>query len=260
MLTRGEQRLLAAWGWAVGAMGHIGTVLLAMGSILLAFGRDVPALFWSGVGTSLVGLVVQVVRGPRYARLIRDERLAKARSAARSQSLVSILDAALRTFLEDLGVDTTTTRASVYRHRDGSFFLLARVSSSQALERRGRERYPDDQGAIGKAWDKGVSIVIDLPEDRAQWNRANEQDYGMDPMQVASIAMQARSLLGFRLELPAVPPERVGVLVVESLRPRGVNGATADAIAALPSYLLISQVLVEVVRCLDEVDVGVERR
>lgn len=169
---------------------------------------------------------------------------------------MAILEAALRNLLDDMGVDTSQARVSVYSHSDDRFFLLARVSGSQGLEARGRSTYLTGQGVIGQAWDLGRSLAARLPADRSAWNRRNEEEWGIPSAVAAQLTMQARSLLGRRLDVPGLQTDPVGVLVVESLQPQGLNGRSVDQIDELPSFPLISQVLVEVVRCLDEEDIA----
>lgn len=123
--TAGEERLVR-WWWAIrGGLGHVGTVLMALGAILLAFGTTFGWVFAGGVVASIVGLVIQVRQRPRYRRLIEYERLAGARAQQRSGTLIAITDAGLSTLLSAAHVDATTSRASVYRHKDGKFFLMA---------------------------------------------------------------------------------------------------------------------------------------
>ena len=178
----------------------------------------------------------------------------------RSVALQNIVESGMRSLMVDVqrtgrGVDFRKARASVYRFKNDEFILVARLSDAPALEKRGRAKYPALGGLIGIAWEEGEGIVLDLPEDRQEWEAACVKDYAMDPKDVAGVAMQSKSLVGKRFDAPGNPRVRVGLLVMESLSKRGVNGGTLDAILGSDTYPLLEQILVEAVACLDEQDV-----
>jgi hypothetical protein len=231
------------------------SLLLAAGAILLAVdAENQGAPFAAGVASSAVGTAWAAVSAPRVGRIIERERAARSRAAARTTSLTTIMNSVLRALLDDLDVDMSRSRVSIYRHAAGSFFLIARTSGSQTLEQAGRRRYPDTQGVIGHTWDLGAACVTDLPAGRADWERVCIDRWGMQAEEVRALAMQSRSLLGKRIDLPGTTPQPVGVLVIESLAPRGVNGQHLDHLESQPSWPIVSGVLQEVVQCLDEQD------
>lgn len=157
--------------------------------------------------------------------------------------------------MDDLSVDFTTARISVYRHKDRSFIMLARVSQSLDLEQKGRDTYPDKEGVIGLAWNHGSASVTNLPESRDAWDQKCVREYGMRPSAMAGLAMQSRSLVGLRIDTHGADPEHVGLIVLESLSARGVKGATLDELQTAQTFALLSEVLLEVVQCLDERDI-----
>jgi hypothetical protein len=201
------------------------------------------------------GLILQIWLGPRYTRLIRDERAALQRAQRRSHSIQTIMNVAVRTLMDDLNVDFSQARASIYRHKDNHFILICRRSDALDLERPGRDKYPDTEGLIGKAWRLGEGIVVDLPQERGNWERTCSTDYGMPGPTTRNLAMQSRSLVGLRLDTPTADPEHIGLVVIESLASRGVNGTTLDALRASTAAKLVNHVLVEAVASLDETDV-----
>ncbi|OCI32808.1 hypothetical protein OERS_04000 [Oerskovia enterophila] len=162
---------------------------------------------------------------------------------------------ALRALLEDMSVDMSKARVSIYRHHGGRFILVARVSQSQSLKGVGRSEYPDSEGVIGRTWDRGSTCATGLPEARPDWDDFCVREYGMDPTAVRRLKMQSRSLLGMRIESATANQAPVGLLMIESLAPRGVNGANLDGLTSLPSWPLVRLVLQEVVQCLDDGDV-----
>ena len=254
--TPGERRLLTIWRWARGAIVNwLGTVLLTSGATLLAFGTDHVGIFRAGLGVTAVGLVSQLATSSRHQKLITKERTSRSRAIQRSASLQSILESGVRVLMEELAVDFHDARASIYRHKDDHFILLARMSDSPILEERGRGRYPDSEGLIGTAWAKGEGVVVDLPDDRSEWEQTCVDDYGMAPKDVAKLSMQSKSLLGKRFDASTTPKSHVGLIVIESTRKRGVKGSTLDAVRDSPVYAVLERVLIEAVSCLDEQDV-----
>lgn len=254
-LAPGERRVLAVWRAIQGWTGWLGTALLAISGALLAFGPAGGWPFRAGWVVLLAGLILQIWLGPRYTKLIKDERTARQRAQRRSHSMQTIMNVAVRTLMDDLSVDFSQARVSVYRHKDNHFILLCRRSDALNLEEPGRERYPDGEGLIGKAWRLGEGIVVDLPKERGTWEQTNYVDYGMPVETALNLAMQSRSLVGLRLDTSAADPEHIGLIVIESLAPRGVNGTTLDALRASTAAKLVNHVLVEAVVSLDEGDV-----
>lgn len=174
----------------------------------------------------------------------------------RANSLNTILNNALMALVEDLTVDFDSARISVYRHVGDRFILLARVSQSLALEKVGRATYPDSQGVIGKTWDIGYNVKTKLPADRAAWNSECVATYGMSADTAAALTMHSRSLVGSRIDSLGVYPRPIGLVIIESLKPRGVEGSTLDELSSSAIFPLLRAILVEVIQCLDERDVS----
>lgn len=232
---------------------------MTAGATLLAFGTGHTRLFGLGIAVTSIGLVVQVFSGPRYVRLIRDEQRSRERAIERAASLQNILSAGVTALMAEINVDFSEARVSVYRHKDNHFILLARLSDSLTLRAIGRDRYPDSEGLIGKAWANREAVVVDLPDDRAEWELKCATDYDMDAAQLPGLKMQSKSLAARRIDGHGQPLPHVGLLAIESLRKRGVNGSTLDAIRASSVYPLLEQILIEAVTCLDEQDVDTFR-
>lgn len=234
---------------------RIGSLLAAIGGIMMAFGLVHVVLFWVGAVIILAGVVLGWHRVSAYRKLDQQLAQSEARALARTQTLHNILDSALRMLMDDLAaIDFSQARMSVYSHIGNEFFMLARVSHSLALEKPGRRHYPDSEGIIGETWDKGYASVTSLPTDRAEWNSYCADAYRMDAATVCSLSMQSLSFAGKRLENPSASDNPVGVLILESLGLRGVNGGTIDKLMHLASFPLEQLILAEVTKCLDEDD------
>ncbi len=254
--TKRDRFWLGVGHWFSYIWASFGVLLMVAGAALLGLGPGQVWAYLLGIGASLVGAVWELWKGRRYAQLDASMEAAGSRALERSTSLNTILDSALRVLMSDLSVDFDSARVSVYRHLDESFILLARVSQSLKLEKVGRDRYPDSQGVIGLAWDSGGNARTKLPEIRSEWNDECVKRYGMDPTTAAELTMHARSLVGRRIDTIATPPRPIGLIVIESLKARGVEGATLDELDRSPIYPLLRAILIEVIQCLDEQDVS----
>lgn len=254
--TTNDRFWLAVGRWFSHVWASFGVLLMVAGAALLGLGPDQAWAYWLGAVTSLGGAVWELWKGRRYAQLDASMEAAGTRALERSTSLNTILDSALRVLMSDLSVDFASARVSVYRHLDDSFILLARVSQSLGLEKVGRARYPDSQGVIGLAWDRGANSRTMLPEGRSEWNDECVKSYEMDSVTAAELTMHARSIVGRRVDTIAVHPRPIGLIIIESLRARGVEGATLDELDRSPIYPLLRAILIEVIQCLDERDVS----
>lgn len=251
-----DGRLVRVAEWLSSASTFAGALLLTLGSIGLAFGTDVPALFYGGALLSLSGSVWAGIKVNDIVELQKEHQRATDEARRRANSILGVLDATLHALMDALpGVDFGEARISVYRHRPHEFVLLARVSRSKDLERTGRQRYPDDQGVIGKSWDKGSFVANGLPRDRDEWVRACVDQYGIDEEAARGIAMQSCSLVGQRLDSPSATKEELGVIILESTKARGVGGKTIDDLLSTAMYQLLQRMLSEVIASIDQSDV-----
>lgn len=128
--------------------------------------------------------------------------------------------------LEECDALNDHTRLTVYQHepRRQTFVRLSRVSNNPRLEEPGRAEYPDDQGLIRSAWSSEVATKFSLPKDPQEW--AEEVSMNDIPIEEAQqIKMKSRSLVGVRIDYRE---RNVGVLIMESKNPQGVNSKHAD--------------------------------
>lgn len=233
-----------------------GSVLLTAGSILLASDSEAQGTqFRIGIAVSVLGVVLALYHAPRVGRALERERRANRRARDRAASLKEIMRGVMMALLEDLGIDPLTGRATIYRHTDGKFIPLARVSDSVQLTKLGKVNYSDKKGVIGRAWDKQKAVAVDLPADRDAWIATVVKDWGFTREEASAIGMQSRSLVGKRIDVSGTTPGPIGVLVIESLAPRGVNSRTLDRISEAATWPLTMKILIEVAQCLDAEDV-----
>lgn len=212
-------------------LATIATLLLLIPS--LADGRDPQGLFghswwWNASLDSAIVLVVASVfvkarvSPTREELLARDDRYRAWQDELREAIEVIALELLVKTVQKP-----NEARVSVYFHRGDTFVLVARTSKNPELKTRGRSQYPDSEGIISQVWHNGAATVVDLDKDESAWINSAVNDYGFDEETARGIAkrMRSRSFVGKRLERGH---EQVGILLLESVAARGVNGKTLD--------------------------------
>ena len=147
--------------------------------------------------------------------------------------IVEALRRSLRELMQETGIASAAGspvsngheyRATLACHLSSEKILipLARHSDNPSLAEFARHAYPDNQGVIGEGWRQGVVKVRDLPEDRVAWNSQLVEDFGFSITETAALSMQSRSLLAIRIDWENA---NVGILVIESIKARGVTDA-----------------------------------
>jgi hypothetical protein len=265
VITSGEKRIISAWRNFAKSFPWMGLVLITVGSVLLALGSLTWRLLLVGGVVTLLGLVVQIaydktekVSARRLAELEALLSSTRAKEESLVEGLLSVLEAAARELMDELksncGVDFTKSRLSIYRHADDHFYMLTRVSESESLGRKGRSRYPDDQGFISFAWNGKPEGLTDvgLDENQDDWKDTCVNDYGMDRESVDGLTMQSRSFLGKHIQTIELNPKRIGLIVIESLAPRGVNSVTLQKLNNSSVYRNTSALIAATVNCLNE--------
>lgn len=146
------------------------------------------------------------------------------------------LSRALHALMKDRGLaqkrpdheERTKFRATVYCHDSQRkvFVPLARSSDNPQLQRPGRSEYPDNEGFIAKAWATPWSRRQDLPADDDAWVESVVSQDRMSIEVASNLTMRSRSLIGVRISglhgLEA-GPDRTGIIIAESLNPRGLK-------------------------------------
>lgn len=198
-----------------------------------------------GVALVVASLIGQLLTHPTYSELYADREHTTKLAEDRSKIMESMLASMLSDVCKSSGLTGFEYRASLYCHGSASFILLVRMSDNPDLAVHGRPSYPEHEGVIGKAWSKGSAALVDLPVDRPGWN-AQMVEHGLNSETVEKLRMQSRSIVGIRIDDPArSPAEPVGVLVLESLAPRGVHGRTIDRVAQTSVWPLLVSFMVQ---------------
>jgi hypothetical protein len=111
-----------------------------------------------GAGVSLA--VVSEVGGRFYKSYFERKKCEKCRQEWEADYKTRLFQL-LKHISEKNKIFETTQRISVYKHDQEAkqFIMLGRYSSSPEYNKEGRVCYPDDQGAIKSAWEKGSGFI-----------------------------------------------------------------------------------------------------
>lgn len=156
----------------------------------------------------------------------------------RSAELTDAIGTLARRMAVELGVDTTTTRVTVFRHRndseneDGTFVLVARYSLNPRWAKVKRDKkYSASYGAIAATWCRRFLYKDDYPDDSDKWVEyvtSSDFETARMPREVAEgVRMKSVCVAGTRLEHDH---HNVGVIIVETVKP-WTNEALQDRIA-----------------------------
>ncbi|OPX12971.1 hypothetical protein B1790_01965 [Mycobacterium sp. AT1] len=145
---------------------------------------------------------------------------------------------------KSLDIYRTDTRLSVYRHGNGCFYLVGRVSPNEEYAKVGRESYPDTQGFIGRLWQgANTPTTVRLPEGRDEWIETQVDTYGFAADEARQLRMQTRAMTGAKLQHDA-HSEAFGVLCIESDRKQTtVRATTIEQVKARPEFQSLTAIL-----------------
>lgn len=200
-------------------------------------------LFVGGIALAAIGAIRQVSMKPTYSSLKTERDIARSKSNDRAGALEGVLRAVLNDLSAGLGLSTPACRVSIYCHANGEFVLLSRYSENPEHKKRGRPSYPESEGIIGKTWTQKRAVVVDLPSDRADWNQRAVAD-GISPETALGLRMQSRSIVGARIDARlAAESLPLGVVIIESTAPRGVNARILDRLLEDRSWAILQNAM-----------------
>jgi hypothetical protein len=262
--------------WSAFLAGPVTALLLGVGAITIgdhfsAFGlRNVPTswTFVTLAGFAALGGSYEISRKVRSLKTqVNGLRGFQSRAEVAELALVKMICDDLRILVDILQL-FSSGRASLFLHKKDHFILVGRYSPMPAFRRSlGRVTYPDEQGCVARAWERGEAEDPDLPEagplnlpPKKQWLQRQYQQ--QVPEEIASaFTMRSRSYAAIRLDFAQ---RQLGVLVIEneqvtadtkpSIEAGGHLGGSLVAlkgIAGLPTVLSLSRAL-HTLRGLDE--------
>lgn len=215
----------------------LGGVAVVAGTASGWFGGG-EALGWGLLGLTLVLTVASGVltarRTQHIATLAHETEALERESAREKEALRTLLRHNAVRFLKDSGYWAHgTCRLSVYGHVDDRFFLICRVSNDPSKERPGRAWYPDNQGQIRVAWEKGVVDESGWQKDTA---RKKAIESGMPESVANQLTMFPRGMVGVRVDSGL--GEKTGLILLESDKPHELDEAL-DRMASSPVFKML---------------------
>ena len=117
-----------------------------------------------------------------------------------------------------------TERVSVYKYEEKAFVMLGRYSKNPEYCKRGRGKYPADEGIIAKAWQNGEVFVTNLPDpDKEEGRYLDEMKnaWGINKSTARNFRMKSRCYYGFAIE--HADQQRIAVVIIESIKPKGLE-------------------------------------
>ena len=194
--------------------------------------------FRFGLGVTVLTVLVQLVQRPPRRELLRElksQRRRREHDAARyskilddrSAELTDAIGTLARRMAVELGVDTTTTRVTVFRHRndseneDGTFVLVTRYSLNPRWAKVKRnKKYSASYGAIAATWCRRFLYKDDYPADPDKWVEyvtSSDFETARMPREIAEgVRMKSVCVAGTRLEHDH---HNVGVIIIETVKP-----------------------------------------
>lgn len=223
----------------------------AIGISLVAIGLGIFKIFFSGVSFFWQVIVVVVLvlghvffqyrslKQQRRSTAITQELEQKAKENEELKDSIEKWKAGLDDFFRNsiiflynsMGF-TESERISIYKHCEDQFILIGRYSLNPALNEKGRDAYPDDEGFIAQGWRQGEFCMV-IEADPS----SNFDEYATEVMQMCNInkgtlrdiSMHSRSYCINDIKMP-VTQEKIGIIVLESTAYSRFGGS--DAIEA----------------------------
>lgn len=208
-------------GYVIPSFTISGSVMVTIASYT-EFTSLRPYLLWGGLALVAIGVVATIAFFPNYSRLAKFKEKIVRNAHRSARELRPILPRLLKRIAEDTGLIGPNYRLSLYQYRDNLFQLVARSSENTNLAQGRRVVFPATRegGLLMQAWTHGIASISQLPLRDSWRSQAIQASVGGSPTDASSRSMAALALTDD--EIP------VGVLVVESTEPRGINGKVVD--------------------------------
>lgn len=112
----------------------------------------------------------------------------------------------------------STERATIYYEFDDAFSLLARHSINPEYAKIHRQKFPLNQGVIGKAWQHGCHIEKDCPSSKnnAEYEKYLIETYKYEKDKINTLTMKSCRYIALAI---VDADEHIGVIVFESTEP-----------------------------------------
>lgn len=183
-------------------------------------------IYWVAGALTLAGMGRGLILKPSYVELLRTTEQNEETLASHQAALKGVIETSLRALTDEVDSWNEHSRISCYTHNGNAFVMMARLSNNPHLATAGRAVYPEDQGVIAVAWKQGKAVRTGLPvSDTNAYRKMLSAEYRMTAGVVDRLSMKSASLLAVRVT-DTRSEKHVGVVVLESTKPRGVTATT----------------------------------
>lgn len=179
---------------------------------------------------AIAGVIVLTLtaerRQQRITDLLEENRQLRSMVEGLGSGLFSIADMEIREAAGHLAfgdIESQAERITIYAHdpREQCFIEIARFSENPVYKKKSTNRvtYPDAQGCISLAWQRGIYFAKDYPDpvqDLEGWVGRCGRD-GVPDELARRFNMKSRLYFGFRVN--ALDREPLAVVIVESTDP-----------------------------------------
>jgi len=182
-------------------------------------------------GTGFVWSGIERTKSRSVAQLERDLKESRRKEEKAKEDYFGLCSANIKSCFKEFFASTQGQgRVSLYRHSEDHFILVGREAQSPAHGKKGRARYPDNEGFISKGWANGRFVEHDIPV----W-RGNGSSYRAHMKRACNISdevlsglnMKSRSFYIHRFDNhDAGNP--YGIIVFEKLDPSPISNTVID--------------------------------
>ncbi|QEN15932.1 hypothetical protein ACRDU6_27460 [Mycolicibacterium sp. ELW1] len=162
----------------------------------------------------------------------------------RATNLVNVVNILLRDLANDIGIYKGDTRLSVYRHSEGEFYLVGRVSPNETYAAVGRISYPDTQGFIGQVWRAADDkTTVSFPAGRQDWIDTQVKSFGFSQAEADALIMHTVVMTATKLRRD-LHGDAFGVLCIECDRKRStIQAGTINAVKESLHFQTLTSIL-----------------
>lgn len=186
--------------------------------------------FWTGplililTVLSVIFFVLELKQSERFSALKKENESLKKELLAYDTVVDEHTDSFLSSFSRNVlrfgCVSGCYERITIYVHDPSGYFVpIGRHSENPKFKKKGRSKYPDNQGFIAKAWERDFYFENDYPDPETNFPQyARRLSYeGLSANVVSGLTMKPTLLFGYRIE-DIVTRKPVALIILETTK------------------------------------------
>jgi hypothetical protein len=188
-----------------------------------------------------------------FLKLQRDDALGQCAKSMPEDGIAehyfNMLKKSLRALMEEINIhEHHEYRISLYVHDKDHFMLLSRYSDNPEFSKVGRSIYPDSQGILGLAWQKGEYCADSFPDPSVEenlWIEMQKKRGGIKDENIPKhFKMKSREYFACALREPQ-EKNKIAVLVLESTLNKSLNLKKVRKLIKSPKGEVLNELLVQ---------------